>query len=125
MEYPRIGIVLVHLNSYDDTSLCLRSLRGMTYPNAEIIVVDNGSKDKSGEVLRKEFPEVTHIRSEDNFGFSGGNNIGIDHALSHRCEHVLLLNNDTIVTPSFLEPLVERLLAEKNVLANVKLQRQK
>ena len=117
MEYPRIGIVLVHLNSYDDTSLCLRSLRSMTYPNAEVIVVDNGSIDQTGERLKNEFPEVTHIRSEENTGFSGGNNIGIEHALSHGCLHVLLLNNDTIVTLSFLEPLVERLLAEENVAA--------
>ncbi|MEP7235898.1 MAG: glycosyltransferase family 2 protein [Ignavibacteriota bacterium] len=117
MAYPRVGIILVHLNSYSDTSLCLTSLRSITYPNVEVIVVDNGSIDHTGERLRKEFPEITHIRSEDNFGFSGGNNIGIDHALSHGCEHVLLLNNDTIVTPSFLEPLVDRLLQEKNVAA--------
>lgn len=117
MQYPRIGIVLVHLNSYSDTSLCLKSLRSMTYPNVEVIVVDNGSIDGTGEILKNEFPEVTHIRSEDNFGFSGGNNIGIDHAMRNGCEHVLLLNNDTIVTPSFLEPLVDRLLTEKNVAA--------
>ena len=40
MTSPRIGIILVNLNSYTDTSLCLRSLQMMTYPNAEIIVVD-------------------------------------------------------------------------------------
>jgi len=115
--YPRIGIILVHLNSYSDTSLCLKSLRNITYPNKEVIVVDNASKDGSGEILKKEFPEVTHILSPDNLGFSGGNNIGINHARKNGCEHLLLLNNDTIVTPSFLEPLVERLLAEKNVAA--------
>ncbi len=117
MEYSKIGIVLVHLNSYPDTSLCLTSLRSMTYPNAEVIVVDNGSIDGTGEKLRTEFPEVTHIRSDENFGFSGGNNIGIEHGMKNGCEHILLLNNDTIVTPSFLEPLVERLLSKKNVAA--------
>ena len=57
MEYPRVGIVLVHLNSYSDTSLCLKSLRTMTYPNVEVIVVDNGSIDGTGEILKNEFPE--------------------------------------------------------------------
>jgi GT2 family glycosyltransferase len=109
-QHPsRIGIVLVNLNGYDDTSVCLDSLASITYPNVEIIVVDNGSKDRSGDRLKREYPNVTHIRSEQNLGFTGGNNLGIDHAMSHGCDHVVLLNNDTIVTPDFLQPLVERL----------------
>lgn len=108
-SHPRIGIILVHLNSYGHTSLCLRTLRNITYKNVEVIVVDNGSSDGTGEVVRKEFPEVTHIRNEENEGFTGGNNTGIEHAIRNGSKHVLLLNNDTIVTPSFLEPLVERL----------------
>lgn len=117
MEYPRIGIVLVNLNSYNDTSLCLRSLEAMTYPNAEVIVVDNGSIDGSGEKLRREFHSVTHIKSYENTGFTGGNNIGIEYAMNNGCDHVLLLNNDTFITPSFLEPLVERLQSEPMVAA--------
>lgn len=112
MEHPpvsRIGIVLVNLNGYEDTSVCLDSLAKITYPNFEVIVVDNGSRDDSGKRLRREYPAVTHLRSEMNLGFTGGNNLGIEHAMKFGCNHVLLLNNDTIVTPSFLEPLVERL----------------
>ena len=48
---PRVGIVLVNWNSYEDTALCLKSLAAATYPNAEIIVVDNGSKDHSAAKL--------------------------------------------------------------------------
>src|ERR1035441_8653745 len=96
-ELPRIGIVLVNLNSYDDTSICIESLQSITYSNVEIIVVDNGSKDDSGFQLREEFPEFTHLRSEENLGFTGGNNLGIQHGLLAGCQHILLLNNDTIV----------------------------
>jgi hypothetical protein len=117
MEYPRIGIVLVHLNSYRHTSVCLRSLETMIYPNAHVIVVDNGSSDNSGKQLQSEFPNVTHIRSQENEGFTGGNNIGIQYAMQNGCDHVLLLNNDTIVTPGFLEPLVERLLSDEMIAA--------
>src|SRR5438552_7485199 len=116
-RYPRIGIVLVNYNSYDDTVLCLRSLASITYPNAEIIVVDNASRDESGPRLAKDFPGVTHILSAKNTGFTGGNNLGIDHALANDCEHVLLLNNDTIVTPNFLEPLVAQLESNARVAA--------
>ncbi len=113
----KIGIVLVHLNSYGHTSLCLKSLRSMTYENALVIVVDNGSVDGTGKILQEEFPEVTHLRSEENLGFTGGNNIGIDYAMTHGCDHVVLLNNDTIVTPGFLEPLVERLESDPKIAA--------
>lgn len=115
--YPRIGIVLVHLNAYDDTARCLHSLKTMTYPNTEVIVVDNGSVDGTGYRLKDEFPNVTHIRSDENTGFTGGNNIGIEYSLAHNCDHVLLLNNDTIVTPGYLEPLVKRLLTSDNISA--------
>ncbi len=116
---PKIGIILVHLNSYGHTSLCLRTLRDITYKNVEVIVVDNGSRDNSGQQLRDEFPEVTHIRNETNEGFTGGNNTGIEHAIKSGCRHVLLLNNDTIVTASFLEPLVERLEANLDTMGAV------
>jgi GT2 family glycosyltransferase len=116
-RFPRIGIVLVHLNSYDDTFACLTSLKAMTYPSAEVIVVDNGSSDGSGDRLQREFPHVTFIRSAKNLGFTGGNNLGIDHAVKHGAEHILLLNNDTIVTPGFLEPLVTRLKSDERIAA--------
>ncbi len=109
MSAPRVGIVLVNWNSYADTSACLRSLANISYPNAQTIVVDNGSKDDSANRLQAEFPSVTFIRSEENTGFTGGNNLGIEHSLGTACEYVLLLNNDTFVLPDFLEPLVARM----------------
>lgn len=114
---PRVGIVIVNLNTYEDTAVCLRSLASATYQNKEIIVVDNGSWDDSGDELRRKFPNATHIRSEQNLGFTGGNNLGIAHAIENGCDHVLLLNNDTIVTEGFLEPLVERLQTSDRIAA--------
>ena len=116
-SFPRIGVVLVNWNSYEDSATCLRSLAAMTYPNAEIVVVDNGSKDHSLAKLHAEFPNVTYIHSQENTGFTGGNNLGIDHALDAGCDHVLLLNNDTIVLPDFLEPLVKRLESNPKIAA--------
>src|SRR5262249_30516999 len=67
----------------------------------EIIVVDNGSTDDSVDVLTR-FPAVKVVRSAKNLGFAGGNNLGLTDCHGR---YVLLLNNDTIVTPGFLECL--------------------
>ncbi len=112
-----MGIVLVNWNSYDDTAACLKSLELVTYPNVEIIVVDNGSKDDSLTRLHNDFPDVTYIHSAENTGFTGGNNLGMEHALDAGCDHVLLLNNDTFVLPGFLEPLVARLESDPKIAA--------
>lgn len=109
-DQPRVGIILIHITgAAHHTRRCLESLRESTYKNVEIIVVDNGSQDGSGAQIRNEFPQITYLRSETNEGFTGGNNTGIDLAIGHGVKHILLLNNDAIVTPSFLEPLVERM----------------
>lgn len=114
-QYPKVSIIIIHPYGFEHTPRCLASLGAMTYSNAEVIIVDNGSQDGSGEMLRKQFPEVTFIHNEKNDGFAGGNNIGIEYAIANGAQYVLLLNNDTIVTPTFLEPLVERLESDASI----------
>lgn len=84
---------------------CLASLRQVTYPDFEVIVVDNASADASGDLLAQH-SEVRVLNSDVNRGFAGGNNFGLPAC---RGQLVLLLNSDTIVTPDFLQPLVEYL----------------
>lgn len=117
LAQPKVGIVLVNLNAYQDTAVCLDSLQGISYQNVEVIVVNNGSRDDSGERLSREYPWATHLDSGKNLGFTGGNNLGIDHAVKNGADHVLLLNNDTIVTPGFLEPLVAQLEHDPSIAA--------
>jgi GT2 family glycosyltransferase len=104
---PKVSIVLLNLNGYRDTRDCLVSLQQVQYPNFDVIVVDNGSSDDSFSRLQKEFPEAKPVRSEENLGFSGGNNLGIESALDNGADYVLLLNNDTVVDPKFLSHLVQ------------------
>ncbi len=103
---PKVAIILVNLNQEQHTRECIESLRKITYPNAEVILVDNGSADGSGDRLRAAFPTVRYCRSETNLGFPGGNNIGIRLALQRGADYIMLLNNDTIVDPGFVEPLI-------------------
>ncbi|MBI3963558.1 MAG: glycosyltransferase family 2 protein [Candidatus Kerfeldbacteria bacterium] len=106
MSDPRVGIILVNWNGYDDTAACLQSLRAQRYPNANIYLVDNGSQNNEGQRLAAAFPEVALLLNRENLGFTGGNNAGIRRALQDGAAYVLLLNNDTVVDPDFLVHLV-------------------
>jgi GT2 family glycosyltransferase len=70
------------------------------------VVVDNASTDDSVARISSELPDVPLLRSSTNGGYSAGNNLGIRHALSGGADYVLIINNDVIVTPGFLQPMV-------------------
>lgn len=99
------ALILVNWNSFEYTNQCLVSLSNCIQ-NFEIIVVDNGSTDGSGEELKAKNPHIILIPSATNLGFAGGNNVGIKYAIDHSFEYIMLLNNDTFVAPDFLDVLV-------------------
>ena len=108
-SYPLVSIITVNYGQAEVTCQLLASLRKISYPSTEVIVVDNASPDEDPESIKRLFPEITLIRSDRNLGFAGGNNLGIRNA---KGEFVLLLNNDTEVDPGFLEPLVAKLQSD-------------
>ncbi|HLW21182.1 MAG TPA: glycosyltransferase family 2 protein [Cyclobacteriaceae bacterium] len=103
MKQPLVSIITVNYNGVNLTLEFLHSLRQVTYPNFELIVVDNGSLEDPSPIIAA-FPEVKLIKSKKNLGFAGGNNLGIAEA---KGKYLLFLNNDTEVVPAFIEPLVE------------------
>ncbi|MDX2003151.1 MAG: glycosyltransferase family 2 protein [Chitinophagales bacterium] len=102
-QQPKVSIISVNFNQCQVTCDMLDSLRHISYQNVEIIVVDNGSKEDCS-VIKQAYPEVIFIRSEENLGFAGGNNLGFEVASG---DYILLLNNDTEVASGFLEPLLD------------------
>ena len=106
-NYPKVSIVIVNWNSYEDTLDCIESISNIKYENHEIIIVDNGSTDCSGEQLEHDFEHINVIFNETNRGFSGGVNTGLEQAIEAGSDYALILNNDTIVESDFLRPLVE------------------
>jgi hypothetical protein len=102
-----VAAVVLGWNGRDDTLACLRSLRAATYPDLSVVVVDNASTDGGPDAVAAKFPEATLIRLDENRGFAGGVNVGMEAALESGAEAVLLLNNDAVVDAGFLEPLVE------------------
>jgi len=101
-----LSIVIVSWNVKELLERCLSSVaeccrRGSL--QCEVIVVDNASADGSPEMIRRRFPDVKLIASEDNLGFVKGNNIGVAHSNGR---HMLLLNPDTEVVGDALQTMV-------------------
>jgi GT2 family glycosyltransferase len=112
---PRVAVVVLHWNSLADTLACLASLRGIDYPTASVIVVDNGSTDGPDAALRTQCPDVKLHVSSANLGYTGGNNLAIRAALSEGAEYVWLLNSDATVSPDTLSRLVAAAEADPRV----------
>jgi GT2 family glycosyltransferase/tetratricopeptide (TPR) repeat protein len=106
---PVASVVVLCCNHVEVTRVCLESLRASTAVPYELIVVDNGSSDGTMEYLNVFAREgrgpvqMVLIRNEANRGFAAGVNQGLQHA---RGEHVVLLNNDTVLSPGWLEGLL-------------------
>ena len=104
---PNVGIVISNYNGWQDTVQCLESLQKQTYRNFEIILLDDASTNDSVQQLQKHLTENTvFLPQEANSGFAAVNNVGMRRALADGCDWVLLLNNDTVVAPDFLETLL-------------------
>lgn len=115
---PAVSIVVLNWNGLSDTIECLESLFCITYTNYNVIVVDNGSQGNEAASLKEAFAgRLSVIESPANLGFAGGANLGILKALRSDAEFVLLLNNDTIVHPAFLDELVAAAQRLPNVAA--------
>jgi len=104
--YPLISVIIPNWNGAVHLPTCLQALRRQTYPNYEVIVVDNGSSDESLQILERDFPEVRVVALPFNRGFAGAANEGIRAAGG---ELIALLNNDTEAEPGWLAALAEAL----------------
>lgn len=111
-----VCIILVNYNGYEDTKECVESIVKCHYSNYKIMIMDNASKEtfslKNDDFLNA---HCEIIYSPKNEGFSEGNNIGIQAAEKYNPKYILLLNNDTVVQPDFLNELVSAAKSEPNV----------
>lgn len=107
-----VSVIIVNWNGKENLKECLNSLFKITYSPLEVVVVDNASSDGSVAMLKKKFPSVKIIETNKNLGFAKGNNLGYEKSTG---EYILLLNNDCIVMPNFLDELVSFLKKNKNV----------
>lgn len=112
INIPDISIIIVNWNTKDLLRDCLRSVIDQTRVQYEIIVIDNASADNSVEMIGAEFPDVILIANQDNRGFAGANNQGLDIATG---AHMLLLNPDTIVLDGAINKMLNWLSRHPDV----------
>lgn len=103
----RVAFVIIHYSGLEDTLNCLTSLYGGKKAPEGVILVDNSGSKEAGEALKKAHPVITHLPQDQNLGFSGGCNVGLQYALDQGYEGIVLLNNDTIVDSELLTSLEE------------------
>jgi GT2 family glycosyltransferase len=108
-----VGVVVVNFNGGEVTLDCLRSIFASDWPvdALQVVLVDNASSDGIVDRVRSELPSVWVEVASSNRGFGAGCNIGIRALLDHRpdIEHIALVNNDALVEPGWLSPLVAAL----------------
>jgi hypothetical protein len=110
---PLVSVVIPHQAGAEILLACLESIaRDTSYSNYEICVVDNGSSDGSVEAAHQRFPRIQVLRLEENLGYAGGCNRGIQ---ATRGAYVLLLNDDAEVEPGWLRELVKTAEADASL----------
>lgn len=111
-KFPLVSFIILNWNGKKWLEQLLPTVRKVKYPNKEIIVVNNGSTDDSKEYIKNNYPEIKIVEIKKNRGYAGANNLGVKSA---KGKYLLFLNNDTIVTPNFLDKLVEDLENDKTI----------
>jgi len=109
---PIVSIIIVNYNGKKHLEKCLKSIMKISYPNPEIILVDNNSTDDSIEFVKNTYPSVIIIKLDNNYGFAEPNNIGAKNA---KGDFFLFLNNDTEVDPNFVGEMVKVLQQDSKI----------
>ncbi len=97
---------MVNWNNAADTLNCLESLSKVDCGGMRVLVVDNGSTDGSMRLVGERYPQYELLELGHNSGYAGGCNAGARWAVKEGAKYVVFLNNDTVVDPGFIDPLI-------------------
>ena len=100
----KLSIITINYNGLKDTCELIDSIPFNL--DLEVIVIDNASEKDEASLISAKYPQVIVIRSPQNLGFAGGNNLGIKAA---RGKYLFFINNDTIFKEFNIQALIDRL----------------
>ena len=108
-----VSVIILTWNSERQIRACLASLnQGLGAFSSEVIVVDNGSRDRTCAIVRETRPDAQLLCNPDNRGVAPARNQGIRLAQG---EYVLILDDDTVVQPGALNCLIRYMEAQPEV----------
>ena len=105
-----VSVITINYNGLEDTCALIDSIP--FNENMEVIVVDNASNNQEAETIAQRYPQVKIIKSKNNLGFAGGNNIGIQAA---KGKYIFLVNNDTIFKDFNIQSLIDRIHSSSDI----------
>lgn len=110
-----LTVIILNWNAAADTIRCVRYVTAWQRLRPTVVVVDNGSRDDSVQVIARECPSVRLICNATNQGFAGGNNRGIAEALATGDAPILLLNNDAFIEQQDVVRLLDTLRGDRRI----------
>lgn len=105
-----VSIITINYNGLEDTCALIESIP--FNDNMEVIVVDNASKNQEGDTIAQRYPRIKIIKSDQNIGFAGGNNLGIQAAQG---KYLFLVNNDTVFKDFNIKALIDRMESSSEI----------
>lgn len=110
-DYPFVAVVTLNYNGSSFLQECIDSILDSDYSNFKVIVIDNGSQDKSLELLERLYgsnDKVIVLKNNKNLGYSKGMNVGLDYGFNNlEADFCLVMNNDTFLDKHAINALVE------------------
>lgn len=95
----KVGIVVLNYNKYEETIKCVESALKQIDVESSIVIVDNGSKNNSFEILKNKYSSYTNItiiKSDYNLGYAKGNNLGINYLRECNIDYIFVANSDIV-----------------------------
>jgi len=107
-ENRKVHILIPIHNDIAETRKCLSCVHAQTYTNYEVVVIDDGSTDKSSEIIKNEYPDTTILQGNGNLWWAGALFMGIEHILKEATDKdfLLILNNDVTFDEKYIETLI-------------------
>lgn len=115
----KIGFVVLHYKAYDMTEECIDTLlESFASQEFQVVIVDNGSRNGSGEKLKEKYKKNSQVEvllNDENLGFANGNNLGYQH-IKHKYdpEYIVVMNNDVLIKDSSFLKKIENLYIRTN-----------